>query len=397
MNMSRNASSNSLRSGSNLRGSGGPTSQLNSRTIQSRFPTSDPAVGVHGPPLTLHTNLPRAAVSPAERAANSYFSPTLDSPSSVRSSSQASTFGYPRQATPSSGWTSEESMLNTSPPMTHAVNKEGRTQPNAYTIDGRTVTRPSLPAMTGPQSAQQLAVAQSRLRSVSSPDIHNPNTVGSRRAGNGQNPPIDNVPVPPLPAHMAQMRGPNRSQTNSPINNQLPLRSTTQSPSLQRDRTAQPHPVQNGYGQLPQQSYGVRHERPQLQSSHTTSGLAPTAEQRGLMIDTTESVNIPYPSQLKVKIWFEPHPSHVTIVVPIIIKHRSLIDRIDSKMEKISAASISRGSARLRYKDIDGDEITIGSDDDVQEAIAEWAQSQKHELWAGSIPDFELYWKERVV
>lgn len=115
------------------------------------------------------------------------------------------------------------------------------------------------------------------------------------------------------------------------------------------------------------------------------------------MIDTTESVNIPYPSQLKVKIWFEPHPSHVTIVVPIIIKHRSLIDRIDSKMEKISAASISRGSARLRYKDIDGDEITIGSDDDVQEAIAEWAQSQKHELWAGSIPDFELYWKERVV
>ena len=288
-------------------------------------------------------------------------------------------------------------MLNSSPPMTHAVNREGRTLPNAYTIDGRTVTRPSLPAMTASQTAQQLAVAQSRLRSVSSPDIHNPNAPGSRRIGNGQNPPIDNVPVPPLPAHMAQMRGPNRSQTNSPINNQLPLRSTTQSPSLQRDRVVQPHPVQYGYDQQSQQPQGVRHERPHLQSSHTASGPPATAEQRGLMTNTTESANIPYPSQLKVKIWFDPHPSHVTIVVPIIIKHRSLVDRIDSKMEKISSASISRGSARLRYKDIDGDEITIGSDDDVQEAIAEWAQSQKHSLWAGTIPDFELYWKEKVI
>ncbi len=103
---------------------------------------------------------------------------------------------------------------------------------------------------------------------------------------------------------------------------------------------------------------------------------------------------IPYPTQLKVSIWFDPSPSHVTIVVPIIIKHRSLIDRIDSKMAKVSSASIAKGSARLRYKDSDGDLITIRSDEDVQLSIEDWGSVNEGQIRDGIIPDFQLYWQQ---
>lgn len=102
----------------------------------------------------------------------------------------------------------------------------------------------------------------------------------------------------------------------------------------------------------------------------------------------------PYPSQLKVKIWFEPRPSHVTIVVPIIIKHRSLIDRIDSKMEKVTSSSIAKGTARLRYHDSDDELVTMACDEDVQIAIEEWVTVHEERLRNGVIPDFELYWHE---
>ena len=103
---------------------------------------------------------------------------------------------------------------------------------------------------------------------------------------------------------------------------------------------------------------------------------------------------IPYPPQLKVTIWFDPHPSHVTIVVPIIIKHRSLIDRIDSKMVKVSPASIAKGTARLRYKDSDGDIVTIRSDEDVHIAIEDWGTANEDQIRDGVTPDFQLYWQQ---
>jgi len=102
----------------------------------------------------------------------------------------------------------------------------------------------------------------------------------------------------------------------------------------------------------------------------------------------------PYPSHLKVKIWFEPQPSHVTIVVPIIIKHRSLIDRIDSKMEKVTTSSIAKGTARLKYRDSDEEMVTMKCDEDVQIAIEEWVNVNEDSLRNGVIPDFELYWNE---
>ena len=400
--MSRNASSNSLRTAAvplPLRGVGPP----------SRFQYPD-----HGsasqPPLSLITSVPPGTDSPADFPGNSYFSPTADSPSSTRSSSQAPIFPFPRQGTPSNHSSNhwEDNKHRTAPAGNGPSSRDGNGPLNAYQMNGRTVLRPSLPVMPASQAsqaAQSLAMSQNRMRSASTPNIHDPLAAQpsggpNRRYANGQvQPTIDNVPVPPIPSHMAQMRAPlNRSQTSSPTNGQPPTRSATQSPMLLRERGGQ-HPEQAMYNHPPS------HRQHASQSEHRshpqggyTSAPAPIQVLRSPplpMPAPPQEDAIPYPSQLKVKIWFEPAPSHVTIVVPIIIKHRSLIDRIDSKMVKISTASISKGTARLKYRDIDDDFVTVASDEDVQEAIEDWGMANEENLREGIVSDFELHWEER--
>ncbi|KAL8710721.1 MAG: hypothetical protein Q9220_004739 [cf. Caloplaca sp. 1 TL-2023] len=398
--MSRNASSNSLRTTAAQ-----PPSMMG-RGPPSRFPFSEHGVGMQ-PPLSLNTNLPTAD-SPGDFPGNSYFSPGADSPSSTRSSSQAPLYPLPRGGTPVNHWSHEDSKHRTAPAASGPLSRDGSGPLNAYQINGRTVTRPSLPVMPANQAsqvAQQLAATQSRMRSASTPNIHDPaaahaNGQGARRYANGQvQPTIDNVPVPPLPSHMApsshmaQMRNPlNRSQTSSPTNGLPTTRNTTQSPLHPRERVGQ-HPEQYNQSQMASQRQQVD------QRSHMPSGYSPAPitvlSSPPLPTHTTSESDIPYPSQLKVKIWFEPAPSHVTIVVPIVIKHRSLIDRIDSKMVKISSASISKGTARLKYRDRDDDYITIGSDEDVGWAIEDWGMAHEDTLRNGIVSDFELHWEEK--
>ncbi|KAL8826688.1 MAG: hypothetical protein Q9170_007307 [Blastenia crenularia] len=380
--MSRNASSNSLRT------TAGPSGGAIGRTLPLRYQQQDfPAVP---PPLSLNTNVPPGASTPGEFAGNSYFSPAADSPSSTRSSSQAATYPFPRQATPVNHWPQEDSKHKTAPAASGPTSRDGPGAFNTYQINGRTVMRPSLPAMSPSQAAQAAQQLQSRMRSASTPNIHDPtaahaNGTGAKRYANGQlQPTIDNVPVPPLPSHMAQMRAlPNRSQTNSPTNGAPPTRSATQSPMFPHNHTSsQRHGALQADGR-----------------SHTQGAYGPASitvlRSPPMPMHTTSEDAIPYPSQLKVKIWFQPSPSHVTIVVPIVIKHRSLIDRIDSKMVKISSASISKGTARLRYKDMDDDFVTIGSDEDVGLAIEDWGQVNEDDLRNGDVRDFELYWEEK--
>lgn len=103
---------------------------------------------------------------------------------------------------------------------------------------------------------------------------------------------------------------------------------------------------------------------------------------------------IQLPSQLRVKVAFQPYPSHVTIVVPNIIRYQTLIDRIDSKMERITHCSIAKNTARLKYMDSDGDLITIGNDEDIKDAISEWMEANDAALQQSLTPDFELKWHE---
>ncbi|KAL8749525.1 MAG: hypothetical protein Q9199_007632 [Rusavskia elegans] len=393
--VSRNPSSNSLRNIAAQNGNHGPPSRLGFTDNGMQ------------PPLSLNTNVPAGAESPGDFPGNSYFSPSADSPSSTRSSSQAGLFPFPRQGTPSNHWSHEDSKHRTAPATSGPSSREGHGPLNAYQMNGRTVLRPSLPVMPANQAshaAQQLAMAQSRMRSASTPNIHDPaaatsNGAGSKRYANGQlQPMIDNVPVPPIPSHMAQMRGTlNRSQTSSPTNILPGARSATQSPMPPHGRPGQ-HAEQAIYNQ----SSSSHQRQPGSQGDQRTYnqgryGPAPIQVLRSppMPMHTAPEGQIPYPSQLKVKIWFEPAPSHVTIVVPIVIRHRSLIDRIDSKMVKISSASISKDTARLRYKDMENDLVTIGSDEDVQLAIEDWGLAHEDQLREGVVSDFELHWEEK--
>lgn len=387
---SRNASNTSLRSAATH------VSGLN--RPPPRFPLPDPS-GTYAPPLSLQTNFPPGANSPGEAAGSSYFSPGGDSPQSTRSSSQASMYGFPRQTTPR--LSNEDSKHRTAPAMGRAPSRDGTRPINGYTLDGRTFLRPSLPVMAGQTAQQQIPITQSRLRSVSTPDIHN--NGGRPRYANGQlQPPVD-VPVPPIPPHMAQHRGQiNRSQTSSPTNATLPTRGNTQSPMLQRDKMQRQYQDQNGYDQQMQQRLqAIPDNEPRryvegsyadasLQSVNATSNSTPMAPTPA----GSNNPGIPYPSQLKVKIYFAPGPGHVTIVVPIIIKCRSLIDRIDSKMQKISTASIAQGTARLSYKDVEGDHVSIKVDEDVAVAIEDWRDAHAEQLKSAVVPDFGLYWHE---
>jgi len=390
-NMSRNASSNSLRSaGTQINGS--------ARGPPSRFPMPEPtAAGAYQPPLSLQTNLPPGTNSPGDFGGNSYFSPGGDSPMSTRSSSQASMYAFPRQTTPRVS--NEDGKHKTAPAMARAPSRDGTRPINGYTIDGRTVMRPSLPAMAGPQNAQQqLAMTQSRLRSASTPDIQPGNGNGSRRYANGQlHPNLENVPVPPIPSHMAQMRAPiARSQTSSPTNGALPTRNNTQSPMYQRDRTQRQTTDQTSYDhQMQQRLQAIPHAEPRRyqEGNYADASLQVMKSSPAPATVASGDLGINYPTQLKVKIRFDPAPSHVTIVVPIIIKHRSLVDRIDSKMTKISSASIYKDTARLRYKDEDGDYITIKTDEDVQIAIDDWGKSNEESIQKLVYPDFELFWQ----
>lgn len=402
---SRNASSSSLRSAATLAGATMlPLDRSTSRVPLPRFPHPDINTG-----LTLHTNIPPNADSPGEFAGNSYFSPTADSPGSTRSSTQAYTYPFTPQALPSNVWRYDDNKHKTAPAIARAPSRDGAGANNSFPINNRAMQNPSL---VPSQTAQHIAM-QSRLRSASTPDIHNSSSSGPRRYPNGQLQP--SVDVPPLPTnvspHIAHMRLPvNRSQTNSPTNGQLPIRSATQSPQLQSSRMPRQPSTPYEYDQLrqPRLQQASAEPRTNHQDEHPPPPLQimapfPIPTQQTELAESEVSAGIKFPTQLKVKTWFEPSPSHVTIVVAIHIKFQSLADRIDSKMTKITSASIASGTARLRYKD-DQDFVKIESDEDVRTAIETWGEvneevlkdREKNEHNKKDIPDFELYWHETV-
>ena len=80
----------------------------------------------------------------------------------------------------------------------------------------------------------------------------------------------------------------------------------------------------------------------------------------------------------------------MTLVVAFNITYQSLTDRIDAKVGRFSNNAIARGTMRLRYRDEDGDFVTIESDDDIQIAFQEWSEAQK-QYGNGGIGEIELF------
>lgn len=371
--MSRNASSTSLRARSATGGSGGSGPLSSGRP--PRFPMPDQ-------PLSLHTQF-AGAISPGERGGNAYFSPVTETPS-TRSSSQSTMFSYPRQPTPSSAW-SEDNNRYTAPAMPRTASRDGSVS-NPYFNNGRHVPqRPSLPPLSSSQQTPSSGGSPSRMRSASSPDIHNANGAESRRYVNGHTMhTVDNVPVPPIPAHMANMRAPvNRSQNNSPTNNPLSIRTATQSPGVQQQQ-----------GQRHMHTSTPLHESPYVQSrTDSRSYQAPTSNPSQTATSpssVTDSEQEPImPSQLKAKVNFD--DNYVTLVIASNIHFRSLTDRVDAKLARFTDRSIGAKSVRLRYRDEDGDFVTIDSDEAVQLAFMEWRDQHQDMLASGQVGEIQLF------
>ncbi|PGG96456.1 hypothetical protein AJ79_09581 [Helicocarpus griseus UAMH5409] len=372
--VSRNASSTSLRARSATGGStgSGPMSR------PPRFPIPEP-------PLSVATQFPNGAVSPGDRNGNSYFSPVTET-ASTRSSSQSTMFSYSRQGTPSTPWT-EDNNRYTAPAMPRATSRDGATS-NPYFNNSnsnnnqRTSQRPSLPPMSSHQHSHSGGMSQARLRSASSPDIHhNPNIPESRRHVNGHTmQTVDNVPVPPIPAHMASMRAPvNRSQNNSPTHNALPIRTATQSPGVQQRHG----PPQNPFAE-PQ--FPPNRIEPRSQPAPTSNPMqAPLSSPVNQECDQ----ELFMPSQLKAKVNFD--GNYVTLVIASNILFRSLTDRVDAKLARFTDRSIGNKSVRLRYMDEDGDFVTIDSDEAVQEAFMEWRDQNQDMLANGQVGEIQLF------
>jgi len=82
-----------------------------------------------------------------------------------------------------------------------------------------------------------------------------------------------------------------------------------------------------------------------------------------------------FPKQLKARI--EYNGNFLTLMISTNITYQSFIDRIDAKVERLSSNSISRGQLKLRYRDEDGDFVSVICDEDLQLALAEEEQRFK--------------------
>lgn len=365
----RNASSTSLRSRSTT---GESTQSLAgiARGPPPRFP-----MALQNPPLSVQTQMPPTMPSPGQRGGDSYFSPVAESPASSRTSTTSTMFPFPRQGTPQGSW--EDSNRYTAPAIGRAPSRDSSTPvSSAYQMNGRTPQRPSLPAMASQNS--QASVAQQRSRSYSTPDINAQN--GLRRAGPPPSGPVPAVPGIPPHLHPAYDAGIPRSANSSP-NGGMPVRTSTQSPGAQRERMVQPP---TSYPNAPGYNRSNTSQIPMNSSDSRT--LSPLSPPNSAMSNDSDMA---LPTQLKVKVNCD--GNYVTLVAAFNITYQSLIDRIDAKVGRFSNNAIARGTMRLRYRDEDGDFVTIASDDDIQIAFQEWREAQKLQYHAGQLGEIELF------
>ena len=362
------------------------------RAPPPRFPIPAPP-----PPLSLQTQTSGAG-SPGARAMDSYFSPIDHSPASSRTSTASEAFSsqgyqFPKTATPQPMW--DDNNRYTAPAMPRAPSRDGPS-PNPNSMNGRNPRGPSLPAMASRNSDAQ----QQRSRSYSTPDINaQPGSQPrSRQPSQGQIP-----AVPGIPQHLhhpAHDSGIPRSQTGSPRND-LPSRAQTQSPGVQRERMHghsgslggqmgqfPSHPIYSRSGTPGPQGIPLRVDSAAA-NSRTVSPALGTATLPPPTAGSMASPDMPLPTQLKVRVNCD-SGNYVTLVVAFNITYQSLIDRIDAKLARFTASSIGKGMLKLRYRDEDGDFVTIQSDDDIQIAFMEWREGVRN-MYSGGVGEIELF------
>jgi len=293
-------------------------------SLRSRSTTNESIPsGMKHAPLTLRTQQLHNTVSPTERNGNSYFSPVAESPQSYSSRTSSSSSFIPPSSRISGSINGHLEDNNRFTAPAAGYRKENGPYHSADPRTGRYVSPP------------QAAVLASRLRSVSSPDVH---TLNSNIKTAGYNAP----PIPSVPAHLSSSIV-NRSQNNSPLynnNNNNSMRSQTISPPLMS----------------PASSFGD-----------------------GLM-----------PSQLRVRVKVPSEGSTMVLVVGINTTFQQLQDRIDAKLQRHTNLSLANGSVKLKYI-YDDEFVTIQTDEDVQTAFETWRDQQQSPSTPGQVGEIELY------
>ena len=387
----RNSSSSSLRQRS---ATGESTQSLAgiARAPPPRFPMPAPPGAVNTLPQD------RGSQSPGSRGGDSYFSPVAESPASSRTSTTSGVFPGPSYAfgkpgTPQSGW--DDGNRYTAPAAPRAPSRDGPSpNPNGM-MGGRNPRGPSLPAMA---THGQTAAQQQRSRSYSTPDAQVAGMPRQRQPSQSNNVPA--VPGIPQHLHSAHDSSIPRSQNGSPRND-LPIRTSTQSPGMQRERMHKQSGSVGGslggaMGQFPPQPSYQRQGGP----GHIRTESTGVGSRNGSPSIGTGALNsaggspltgsdMPMPTQLKVRVNCD-SGNYVTLVVAFNITYQSLIDRIDAKLARFMNSSIGNGMLKLRYQDEDGDFITIQSDDDIQIAFMEWLEGVRN-MYSGGVGEIELF------
>lgn len=342
------------------------------------------------PALALRTQQLQT-LSPSQVNMESYFSPSVESPMLFRTSNSSGMFPFPRQA------------------MTLSGNDEGPTRHTAP-AGGRTVSRETPGPMSSlrssanaaSQAAQRLAQTQNRLRSASSPDMHNPQN-SNRRA------PTNDAPaVPTVPSHFAHI---NRSQAASPNGHpwpapqilphmrvasankeQHPTSSLSRSvtPIGQKSPPLPPPPPSAATPENTSDSYhDARPEEPPAaaiqKSTHHQQPSQPAPSSSSLEYPSPSS-----PTQLKIKVRVPSEGSSMTLVVSTNITYESLRARIDAKLARATNLVLDSGGAKLKYMDEDGDLVTIQGDEDVQIAFESWREARSSNA-GESMGEIELF------
>lgn len=341
-----------------------------------------PQFPLPAPPRQLSVQTQGGAQSPGPRGMDSYFSPTADSPASSRTS-VASTllnqqYPFPRTGTPQSGWEDKDYQRYTAPAMPRAPSRDGPSPSNSRNPRG-----PSMPVMASQQSLAQ----QQRSRSYSTPNIEGQQN--ARRTNSTT--PVPAVPgIPPHLHHPAHDLNIPRSQTGSPRQD-YPIRTNTQSPGSQRERSNQSNSQYGGtMAQFPAQPIYSRQGTPSaIPQPLTLDGRQASVSPALGSATQGSNSDMPIPTQLKVKVNCDTG-TYVTLVVPFNITYQSLIDRIDVKLARFTNSSIGKGNLRLRYRDEDSDLVTIESDDDIQVAFLEWREGARN-MYTNGVGEIELF------
>lgn len=218
------------------------------------------------------------------------------------------------------------------------------------------------PAHQSSISAPSNGPPTTRNRSISSPSINE----AQRRAMDNNRPPM---PDGPLPGHI------HRSQSNSPhlMSGGIDERVNNVTPAMRFNS-----PALGGYG-TPRNGTPIQYQREMMASP----ALPPQ----------TPSMDMPPPSQLKVKVHAQTAGQVLTLVVPSNISYQTLKDRIDAKLIRSTNISLTdRGggsnTVKLKYLDED-DYINIASDEDVQIAFETWREQRGEGL--NGMGEIELF------